>query len=551
MEDFFHGPRNTGCNQGMTRGLLGSVTRALASATAAGAVAVFLAAPWLDPRLVWCEWLGVAVALLLIDHVRGWRGEAWTLASAVAAIAIAFHWAPQALAAAMNADERTGLLVATPLVLWDAARLAMPIWFAARITRDPRTAWLPAALTGTFTEAFVPAVFPWKLGYAQVGWPVVIQSVDLLGPESATFVLHAHAGAIAWLIHTGVTRYHGSPAVSRGRPPSISPPPISLLAIAVCAANLVYGSAALNSWDDRVAKAATCSVLLVQANPEDEDGIDALRRLTRAGCSATAVVPDLVCWPECSGGSYEATLDSLADADRVAGHSRAPYRGLRPLAAPACPLLFGGKTYRGHPDRPESLHQTGILIDTTETIRGRYHKRHLMPFGEYLPGSGFVPEISLYFPMADEFTAGSEPCVLQCGTGPRLGVMLCYEDMVPEAAHSLARAGAAVLVSLINGSAFTQPLTLAQHRMLAQLRAVECRRCLLRCAATGETCLISPTGRVLAMLEPQTRGVLAADVPLLDATTPAIWIGNAWPAACGGGALALALGRRRRGHSAG
>jgi hypothetical protein len=34
----------------------------------------------------------------------------------------------------------------------------------------------------------------------QLGWPVVVQSVDLLGPEWSTFVAFAHAGLLAWLI---------------------------------------------------------------------------------------------------------------------------------------------------------------------------------------------------------------------------------------------------------------------------------------------------------------------------------------------------------------
>ena len=60
----------------------------------AAALAVFIAAPWLDQRLVWCEWVGVAAALLLVRRIRGWWGEAWTLAGATLALAIAFHWTP-------------------------------------------------------------------------------------------------------------------------------------------------------------------------------------------------------------------------------------------------------------------------------------------------------------------------------------------------------------------------------------------------------------------------------------------------------------------------
>jgi apolipoprotein N-acyltransferase len=514
----------------------------LATPVAAAAIAVFVAAPWLEQTLVWGEWVGVTAALLLVRHVRGWWGELWTLLSAAAALAIAFHWTPEVLAYAMNAEPAFGLLVATPLVLWDAARLALPFWFTARVAADPLRAWLPAGTLAAALEGVVPAVFPWKLGYSQIAWPPLVQVADLLGAEFTTFTLFAHAGTLAWLVHAAGQAWRSARAGCR---PAIRFPPASRLAVAVSAITVAYGIGAIAAWERRMAAAPTLSVALVQANPDDEDGIDALRSLTRR-CMATAAAPGLACWPECSGGSYDEGLESLADADRVALASRPPRQGMQPLNGLACPLLFGGKIYRGHPDKPRALHQSAILIDTSAAIRGTYHKRHLMPFGEYVPGSGFYPDITRHFAMQDEITAGSEARVLAWDRDARLGVMLCYEDMIPDAARSLANRSANLLVSLINGSAFTAPLTLAQHRLLAQLRAVECRRCLVRCAATGETCVIAPTGRVVASLPLHVRGVLEADVPLLESTTLACRLGTAFPLACGAAAVLMACRPRSR-----
>jgi len=136
--------------------------------------------------------------------------------------------------------------------------------------------------------------------------------------------------------------------------------------------------------------------------------------------------------------------------------------------------------------------------------------------------------------------------VLPLGENARLGVMLCYEDMVPSAAESLVDNSANVLISLINGSSFKATLTLLQHRLLAQLRAVENRRCLLRCAATGETCLVSPLGTIPARLPLNVEDVLVAEVPLIDQRTLASRIGPTFPIVCGGLALAIALDSLRR-----
>ena len=81
----------------------------LAAPLAAASIAVLLAAPWLDQQLVWCGWTAVAGALLLVRQIRGWWGEAWTLAGATMALAIAFHWTPKVMAYAMNVEQATGL----------------------------------------------------------------------------------------------------------------------------------------------------------------------------------------------------------------------------------------------------------------------------------------------------------------------------------------------------------------------------------------------------------------------------------------------------------
>lgn len=505
----------------------------------AASVGVLIAAPWLDQRLVWSGWLGMAVALLVIDRIHGWWAECLVVAGAAVAIAIAFHWTPDALATAMAADATIGLAIAAPIAAWDALRLSLPLLIAARLRGHPEAAWLPAALVAVVAEATLPAVFPWKLGYSQLGWPVVVQSVDLLGPEWSTFVLFAHAGLLAWLIRTAATTL---PRRSRDRGLRRMPAAVRGAA-ALCVANAIYGGVAIAAWTRIAAGAPTASLTVVQGDPTAPDGLDALRALTERAC-ANRADPTLVCWPECSGGSYAESLASLADADEVLANSRPPLAGLRPWERPRHPLLFGGKIYRGHPEKPRAIHQAALLVDTALVIRGTYHKRHLMPFGEYVPAAAWLPDLARWFAMQDALTPGTEATVLQLG-GMRIGVLLCYEDMLPGAARSLVDNSATILVSLINGAAFPSHVTLAQHRMLAQFRAIENRRALVRCAATGETCIVSPVGTLTARLPVHAPGVLHADVPLLDAWTPARRLAAVCPAACVA-ALAMWLVPRTR-----
>jgi apolipoprotein N-acyltransferase len=511
-----------------------------ADALGAAVIAMLIATPWLWQDLVPCEWLGVAAALVCLPALRGWRGETLVLAVAATSLATAFHWSPTVLADAIQSSYGIGLAFTVPIVLWDALRLSLPFWFVSRTVADPRNAWLPAALVAVATEAFVTSVFPWKLGYSQIAWPVLVQSVDLLGPEAATFVLYAHAGVIVLVVEMLRRWRRGHAAVGPAWTAA------GVAAVVVCLANLAYGAWAMQFWSAQMAAAPKLSVALVQVDPSRDDSIDDLQRFSREACAGRDRPFDLICWPECSGGSYSEKLPAFNDPERIFAESREPQRGLRPLADPACPLLFGGKIYSGYPERPNDLYQSAILVDDAEQIIGCYHKRHLMPFGEYVPGTAFMPELRHYFPMDDDLDVGPAATVLALGDKAKLGVMLCYEDMVPSAAESLADNGANVLLSLINGSSFKATLTLLQHRLLAQLRAVENRRCLLRCAATGETCVVSPLGTIPARLPLHVEDVLVAEVPLINTRTLASRIGQAFPVVCGGLAIAIALASVRR-----
>jgi apolipoprotein N-acyltransferase len=510
----------------------------LAAPLVAASVAAFLAAPWLDERLVWCEWVGVAAGLMFVKRLRGLRHEAWALAAATGALATAFHWAPGTLATAMQDSHASGLAAAAPIILWDAVRLVLPFWFACRLGASPIAAWLPAALVASFLDACWPAVFPWKFGYAQIGWPWLVQSADLFGPEFTTFMLFAHAGALVWLLAlAGIVRTAG-------------PLRLGGMAAILCLLNSAYGGMAAAWWEARIAKAPSVVATLVQADPAGPAGVEALRALTAERLAAPSP-PDLVCWPECSGGEFDARLTSFADPAQVAAMCKPGTDGGLAGGPPGAPLLCGGIIYEGYPERPAALHQSALLVDAAGAIRGRYDKRHLMPFGEYVPLAGIWPDLRRRFPLVDTFSPGTEATVLAADGGLRIGVMLCYEDMVPEAARSLVRGGANLLVSLVNGTSFTAPLTLRQHRQLAQLRAVECRRSLLRCAATGETCVISPTGTIAAALPLHAHGTLDARVPLIDGLTLANRLGPTFPISCGlAAAAAVAIrGLRKRRHT--
>lgn len=495
-------------------------------------VATLVCVPWIVPSLVWCGWLGVAAALAITTRLPWLAGLRFNFAWSCLALAVAFYWAPHALAQTMRASSAWGIAVFAPLVLWEAVRAALPFWLAVRLGVKATTAWFPAALIAVVLESVLPGVFPWRFGYVQVAWPLTIQTVDLFGTEWATLMVFAHAGVIVWLSAALAQ------AVRSRRFVATAPGILRSAPLWLCAANLAYGVWSMSYWHEQTRLAPQLRVALVQVDPTYLGSADKLLQLTQS----VAGKVDLVCWPESSGGNYHVKLDQLSDTRRVFELSRDPLRGMRPWPNPSCPLLLGCRTYNGDRDHPSELYQSAVLLDTQERITGRYYKRTLMPFGEYVPGKDWLPGMDRLFPLPQTFIPGNEATILLAGDNVRLGTMICYEDMNPSAARSMVSNSANLLISLINGASFENTLTLRQHRLLAQLRAVECRRYHLRVSSTGETCVITPLGQVEASLPLQTTAVLTANVALIDSLTWGCRIGNLFPWLC---AFALALYARQ------
>jgi apolipoprotein N-acyltransferase len=166
------------------------------------------------------------------------------------------------------------------------------------------------------------------------------------------------------------------------------------------------------------------------------------------------------------------------------------------------------------------------LIDRQETILGRYHKRTLLPLGEYVPGKDWFPWLARLLLIEDSIAPGTSSAIMDLGDRARIGALICYEDMLEGNARASVRAGAELLVVLANGSAFDNTPALGQHQQLAFFRAIENRRYLLRCSTTGTTAVISPTGKVVAQLPPQQDGTLPVTVYPYNGRTVFTRIGN-------------------------
>lgn len=172
-----------------------------------------------------------------------------------------------------------------------------------------------------------------------------------------------------------------------------------------------------------------------------------------------------------------------------------------------------------------------------------YSKSHLVPYGEFIP-PGFAWFMAYADIPASSFARGPERQAPLAVAGRQVAANICYEDVF---GHEIIRPlpAAGILANLSNTAWFGRSLAQPQHLQIAQLRALETGRPMLRATNTGMTAIIDADGTVRATLPPFTTGVLTGEVTARGGATPYTRFGD-WPALGLIGLMAL-LGLRRRG----
>lgn len=157
---------------------------------------------------------------------------------------------------------------------------------------------------------------------------------------------------------------------------------------------------------------------------------------------------------------------------------------------------------------------------------GRYHKRHLLPFGEFLPLRSVFEFFRDYVevPLGD-FTRG-EPVQPPLFTrSARASASICYEAAFGrDIRRNVAEAN--YLINISNDGWFKGSILYDQHLQMNQLRALEMGRPLARATNTGLTALIDHRGNIVKVLERDVRGVLSGEIQPYTGLTPYVRWGN-------------------------
>ena len=169
-----------------------------------------------------------------------------------------------------------------------------------------------------------------------------------------------------------------------------------------------------------------------------------------------------------------------------------------------------------------------------------YGKRHLLPFGEYVPPGFHWFVTAMRIPMDDQ-ASGTHQRALAFA-GQRLRPLICYEDLFGEdvvasaldasASGASGDAAATMFVNASNLAWFGPRMVQDQHLQFSRMRALEFQRPVVRATNTGATAHVDHHGQVLARLPAETAGVLEVTVEGRTGATPyARWLAAAglWP----------------------
>ncbi len=331
--------------------------------------------------------------------------------------------------------------------------------------------------------------FPWGLlAYSLEPFPALIQTADIWGPLGISFLVVT----INVLIFRGIQSWAKKPIRAASW--------VGAAAVLV-AALWLYGNQKISLTEKEDRKFQKIQVVAVQgAIPLDKkwdpdfqaETLKIYERLTQKALKSkksTGVQEErLVVWPETATPFFFQEPGPL--------HSWMINFAQKIHA----PVLFGSPAYHRTGLYDVEYLNSAYLLQPDGSVSGRYDKRHLVPFGEYLPWKWITFWARDMIPRIGNFRPGKSVAPLRYHE-IRTGVLVCFESIFPDLARQSVQAGANILAVLTNDAWFGRTGAPFQHNAMSVFRAVENRRWLVRAANTGISSIISPWGQYTAQTD--------------------------------------------------
>jgi len=409
-----------------------------------------------------------------------------------------FAYTPMPLAVLMTAS----------FVAFLALIFALPFYVYSRFIR--RSPWgmllgFPCIwVLGEWSRSWFLTGFPWMyLGYAHVetwlgGWAPV------LGVYGLSFFTVLSGTALASL----VTRLLAHRADATAEPRAALKPIDPKLALILIPVILTWTAAAAlkqYSWT-QAHDGKAIDVALIQPNIPLELKWDAsyastivqiLRERTEKHWSK-----DLIIWPEAAVPYlYQDALPLLESLQEEAQSHQSG--------------LITGIIYDDHHTQKYYNAVTGL-----GTASGLYFKQRLVPFGEYVPLESWLRDLMYFFNLPQSLIhAGPRDQSILSNQGYNISSMICYEIVYPDLVARLSR-DSELMLTISNDAWFGDSIGPLQHFQMAQMRALENQRYMIRATNNGLSGVIGPDGKIIAQAKSFVETDMSAQVQRMQGLTP-------------------------------
>jgi len=150
-------------------------------------------------------------------------------------------------------------------------------------------------------------------------------------------------------------------------------------------------------------------------------------------------------------------------------------------------------------------YNTSLFMSKDGDVK-RYHKMHLVPFGEFFPfrNIGFFND--LYGQFID-FSRGREPVIFEVD-GEKIFTPICYEIAFGSIVRRAVKRGAEVIINISNDAWYGFSSGPVAEIPFAVFRAIESEVWVLRAINRGWGVVVDPAGRILYKNDPRKWGFI-------------------------------------------
>jgi len=338
--------------------------------------------------------------------------------------------------------------------------------------------------------------FPWEnLGYSQYLNLYLIQFADILGVFGLSFLIILVNVSLFEII------------TKRSKREYIIAAAVSLVLVSV----YIYGIFRVNNIDQLLQNpsAPSMEVSLIQGNIDqstkwnENKQKETLNIYEDISLNNIPVSGGLIVWPETAVPfNFQDENDLRRQIINLSIKTKSDF-------------IFGSISYS--PGR-HYVYNSAYLLSPEGEVKGKYDKVHLVPYGEYVPLRNVFPLIKGLTAGIGDFSTGDGYFPLSAA-GRKIGVLICYEGILPFAARMYKKESAEILVNITNDAWFGSTSAPYQHLSMTIFRAVETRLYLVRAANTGISAIVDPRGQIVAQTNVFQKDSLKGKVKLLKIPT--------------------------------